>query len=78
MRLPSAIPFLLGLPLFAQEVAVDPVVRFSRQLPRAEFLYVVSDGRGDFFALGRSNDPTLSGFTQRCSGEAEWRLMLCA
>ena len=57
MRLPSAIPFLLGLPLFAQEVAVDPVVRFSRQLPRAEFLYVVSDGRGDFFALGRSNDP---------------------
>ena len=33
------------LPLFAQEVAVDPVVRFSRQVPKAEFLYVVPDGR---------------------------------
>jgi uncharacterized protein (TIGR03437 family) len=46
--------FLLALRLCAQE---DPVMRFSRQLPRGEFLYVVSDGRGDFFALGRLNDP---------------------
>ena len=53
----------------------DPVVRFSRQVPKAEFLYVVPDGRGDFFALGRSNDPALPRFTQRCSDQAELRLM---
>lgn len=34
------------------------MLRFSRQVPKAEFLYVISDGKGDFFVLGRSNDPS--------------------
>jgi uncharacterized protein (TIGR03437 family) len=53
-----SLPFLLlclALPSFAQE---DPAIRFSRQIPKAEYLYVVSDGRGDVFAAGRTRDAT--------------------
>ena len=56
MRLPS-LALLGAAPLFAQQ---DPVLKFSRQVPKAEFLYVVSDGRGDVFALGRSNDASFA------------------
>lgn len=55
MRFPLSALLVLGS-LYAQ----DPVLKFSRQVPRAEFLYVISDGHGDVFALGRCNDGLFS------------------
>ena len=54
MCLRPALILILALPLWAQE---DPVLRYSRQVPKAEFLFTIPDGKGDFFVLGRTNDP---------------------
>jgi hypothetical protein len=61
--------FLLcaALPLCAQS---DPVVQFSRQIPKAEFLYVISDGRGDVFAVGRTKDSTFP--VPRTASQTRW------
>src|SRR4051812_12117112 len=61
------------LPLFGQE---DPVVRFSKQVPKVEFLYVISDGNGDVFALGRSNDPSLP--VSRNAAQRQWGGGVCS
>ena len=54
MRFLSFALLIAALRVWAQE---DSVIKFSRQVPKAEFLFVISDGRGDVFALGRANDP---------------------
>lgn len=55
VHLPGILSLFISIPLFAQQ---DGIVKFSRQIPKAEFLHVISDGRGDVFALGRTRDAT--------------------
>jgi uncharacterized protein (TIGR03437 family) len=67
VRLLSSLLFCAALPLCAQS---DPVMQFSRQIPKAEFLYVISDGHGDVFAVGRSKDSTFG--VSRAAAQTRW------
>ena len=67
MRLLSFLLFCAALPLCAQS---DPVMQFSRQIPKAEFLHVISDGHGDVFAVGRTKDSTFP--VSRTASQPRW------
>jgi uncharacterized protein (TIGR03437 family) len=67
VRLLSFSLFFTALPLCAQS---DPVLQFSRQVPKAEFLHVISDGRGDVFAVGRTKDSSFP--VPRSASQPRW------
>ena len=67
MRLLSFFTFLCRLAVMRTIRSRHAVLR---QILKAEFLYVISDGHGDVFAVGRSKDSTVA--VSRAASQPRW------